>query len=61
MKRPVSRKLLRFIARTAEQKCQSLDHIRKFKPYCDWPPLTGSDYGTYVHAAIVSLFEKDAP
>jgi len=58
MKRPISRKLLRFIAQTAEQECQSHDYIRKFKPYCDWKPMTGRDYGTYVYAAIVSLFEK---
>lgn len=61
MKRPISRKLLRFIAQTAEQQCVALDHIRKFKPYSDWPPLTGRDYGTYVYASIVSLFKKDKP
>jgi len=57
-RRPISRKLLRYIAERGEEACKVQDHIRKFKPYCDWKPLTGADYGTYVYAAIASLFEQ---
>ena len=59
MKRhPISLKLLRYIAERAEETCKSLDHIRKFKPYSDRPPITGRECGTYVYATIISLFEN---